>query len=694
MPMQPPSPRASLLSLPAPRTPSGGARRGGLLFALAAFAAGPAAADADPAKRGKEEAEKADKLPQVTVVGRALPDPIERIERRQAKDVREIFAEEPAIDIGGGTRNGQRLYLRGIEATNLNITVDGARQGQNLYNHRGGLGNLDPDLLKRVDIQPGPAAADQGHGALGGSIRFVSIDAQDRLAPAQRFGVQGRASTTTADHSRRLSTGLAARIGAEAGLLAHVSYGDFDDLRTGGGERVPFSGGRDRVAMVRYSLLQAQGHELRLGVERNEAAGLNFMQRGDYPWQLQPIDLRARPPQRQELSRETATLDWRWRPDGSWLDLGLNLYDSENDFNAPDSGGERFTSAVRGFDLRQTFHYEWGGWGGRLTTGVDGFTDRGTNRRNNREPRFNRYANTGLFAQNRLASERGNLSFGLRHDDFETRIRNDASANSELLFNAGGLLELGAGFALFAGYGESARGAGTIPIHFAGNAVERLRFNGELDGKLRPEFAEQSELGLRFSRNGGTGEFGVEVLGFRTRIKDPIVYEQPGSGGLGNRPVTEFRNLDTPARFGGSELRLHYAGTALQAQLGLARLSTRDLPAQPQFLARFGAPSGDRAVLTLTHAYSPTLNFGYTLTAVRRLDEVQAGQIVFIPKAGYSAHDLFLNWDLPRLPGTSLALALRNLGDRQYIRHGTFTQDGFATQEPGRDLRLRVAYRF
>ncbi|MCG6118717.1 MAG: TonB-dependent receptor plug domain-containing protein [Aquimonas sp.] len=661
---------------------------------LAAIVAAPAAADQRSVTADPEEAEKADTMPQVTVVGRALPDPIERIERRQAKDIREIFAEEPAIDIGGGTRNGQRLYLRGIEATNLNITVDGARQGQNLYNHRGGLGNIDPDLLKRVDIQPGPAAADQGHGALGGSIRFVSVDAQDRLAPGQRFGVQGRASLTTADQTRRLSTGVAARVGAEGGLLAQVSYGEYDDLRIGDGERVPFSGGRDRMAVARYSLLQAQGHELRLGIKRNEAAGLNFMQRGDYPWQLQPIDLRARPPQRQELSRETATLDWRWRPDASWLDLGLNLYDTENDFNAPDSGGERFTSAVRGFDLRQTFSYEWGGWAGRLTTGVDGFTDRGSNRRSNREPRFNRYSNTGLFAQNRLASERGNLSFGLRHDDFETRIRNDASDNSELLINAGGLIELGAGFALFAGYGESARGAGTIPIHFAGNAVERLRFNGEFDGQLRPEFAEQSELGLRFSRNAGGGEFGVEVLGFRTRISDPIVYEQPGSGGLGNRPVTAFRNLDTPARFSGSELRLHYAGNALQAQLGLARLNTRDLPAQPQFLARFGAPSGDRAVFTLTHAFSPALNFGYTLTAVRRLDEVQAGQIVFIPKAGYSTHDLFLNWELPRLPGASLALALRNLGDRQYIRHGTFTQDGFATQEPGRDFRLSVGYRF
>jgi hypothetical protein len=210
-------------------------------------------------------------------------------------------------------------------------------------------------------------------------------------------------------------------------------------------------------------------------------------------------------------------------------------------------------------------------WQGKVPerdTGADGFTDRGTNRRNNREPRFNRYSNTGLFAQNRLASERGNLSFGLRHDDFETRIRNDASADTELLFNAGGLIELGAGFALFAGYGESVRGAGTIPIQFAGNAVERLRFNGEFDCSLRPEFAEQSELGLRFSRNGRSGEFGVELLGFRTRISDPIVYEQPGSGGLGNRPVTEFRNLDTPARFSGSELRLHYAGRALQAQLG------------------------------------------------------------------------------------------------------------------------------
>ncbi|TVQ28887.1 MAG: hypothetical protein EA370_15965 [Wenzhouxiangella sp.] len=636
-------------------------------------------------------------LPPVTVTGQTLPSLIDAIRRSQARDVREIFADQANIDIGGGTRNGQRIYLRGIEGTNLNITIDGARQGQNLYNHRGGLSNIDPALLRKVEIQPGPPAADQGHGALGGSIRFETIDAQDRLAPGQRFGFFARSAVASADDTFRNLGAAYGDLGGGVGLLAYHSRSSYSDLRIGGGEKIPFSGGRDTTRMFRLSWLDGGPHRVRVGAERNEARGLNFQQRGDYPWQLQPEDFRARPPRPQSLVRESLTLEYGFDGQSPLLDLTLKIYDREDDWFSPENNEERFNSDTFGFELRNDAILALAGWIAQLTVGIDWFEQDGTNTRTNREARFNSYENLGLFVQNRMSRDRYGLSFGIRHDDFETSFRNASSGNSKTLFNLGGDVDVGAGFNLFAGYGEAVRGAGTIPIHFAGNVVEDVLFNDETGGKIQPETSASSEAGLRWQGGvlaNNNDRLGISFYGYRTRISDPIVYEQPGSGGLGGRPVTEFRNADETVRFEGLELRADYDIGALNASLSMARMRTLDLPNLPQFLARFGAPTGNRGVLNLNYSLTRNIDFGYTLTGVRRLSSVQEGQIVFIPRAGYSTHDLFASWRPEGVPGLDIRLAVLNLGDREYSRHTTFTQNGFATQEPGRDFRLSIGYEF
>ncbi len=638
-----------------------------------------------------------EEIPRVTVTGQPLPDLIDTIDRVQARDIREIFSELVNVDVGGGTRVGQRIYLRGIETTNLNISVDGARQNQNLHNHRGGLANIDPAILRKVDVQPGPPAADQGHGALGGSIRFETIDAQDALLPGQRFGGFIRSAIASADDTWRNVGAAYLAPTDQVGLLAFHGRSQFDDLRVGGGDTVPFSGGRDRTELLRLSVVDLGAHSLRIGAERNQATGLNFFQRADYPWQLQPEDLRARPPRRQSLEREQFTGEYRFEPNSDLWSLTVKIYDRTDELEVLGGNGPIFRTETTGFDLRNVSSFQWGGWNADLTLGVDYFEQDGTNISGTRGPRRNSYDNLGLYVQNRMVGTRSSLSFGVRHDDFDTQIRNASSGNSATLFNLGGDFELLPGLKVFAGYGESARGAGTIPIHFAGNAVENVLFNGEVGGQLRAETSEALEAGLSWQRENlfaGADRFGMRLTTYRTRIQDPVVYEQPGSGGLGGRPVTEFLNVDETITFEGIELETTYDLDRLNVSLGLARMRTLDLPNQPQFLARFGAPTGNRAVLNVGYRLGRMVDLGYTLTAVRRLSQVQQDQIVFIPRPGYSTHDVFINWQPAAFEAIQVRFAVRNLFDREYAAHSTFTQNGFATQEPGRDVRLSVGYTF
>lgn len=637
-------------------------------------------------------------LPELTVYGETIGEGFENLQREQARDIKDVLGREANTDIGGGVRPAQRFYLRGIESSQVNVTIDGAPQGQNLFNYRSRLGNVDPDILKQVEIRPGPPAADDGHGALGGSVRMVTVDAQDLLAEDQSLGARLRAGYTSVDEGKRGSASVYGLAGEKVGLLAHISRQDYEDMRQGDGKRFPYSGGKDESYLFKLSLLDAGPHQFRLSREWHQTSGMNYMQRSEYPWEV----VNFRPPRDQSLVREQTTLDYRFDPDSSLVDIQVNLYQSENSWRVwtGEDNRQHFISDSQGYDVRNTFHYGSPDLGGRLTLGTDYLEDKGINRRSGRQDRRNHYENQGLYAQNRLEAERWQLWFGLRHDDFKAGFRNNTTRteNEATSYNIGGEGHLGAGVSLFAGYGESARGAGTIPIHFAGNVRETgALLNGRLAGKLKPEVSHQSELGVRWRRETGDARIGAEALVFRNRISDAILYthDPDGSGGMGMRDVVEFYNRDQTATFEGYELRTHYQQGSLRGSLGFMHLDTDGLPEQAHFLTRFGAPQGDRLILNLDYGLRENLELGYTLTHVARLKDVPDGQSIHIEKPGYSVHDIRLNWQPLGMRQLSLDVAVRNLFDKAYSRHSSVTRDGYSpTLEPGRDLRVGLRYIF
>jgi hemoglobin/transferrin/lactoferrin receptor protein len=667
-----------------------------LSFAVtAALVAAPLSAQLASREGAKRDAAVLDAI---EVIGeRPLPDVQDRLQRGQARTVRDLFDLDARINVGGGSRNGQRLYVRGIEGSNLNVTVDGARQGQNLYNHRGGQGNVDPEILKRVEVAPGPVAADAGYGALGGAVRFTTVDAQDRLGEGDGFGAAVKAGYASAADSRRVSATAFGMAAESLGLLVHATAQDFDDLRTGGGVEVPFSGGEDRSVLAKLSLLDVQGHSLRIGLERNEASGLNFMQRGDYPWQLQPIDLRARPPQEQDLTRSATTLRYRFAPGGELVDLQVNAADTRDDFFAPGSNGERFISSGRSVDLRNVSRWRTGGVETDVTYGLEWVEQTGTAEQNS-GVRFFRTGsdNLGAFAQARLHGERWDLSFGGRSDDYDADYGARTSDGRESSLNLSGQWRFDGGLRVHGGYGEAIRGFGTIPLQFTRNIASTLTFNGRADGELRPERGRQSEYGLGWAGENvlGARQFELGLKRYLTRLQDVILFDQPGTGGLGGRPVRGFSNAFPSVRFEGTELVARWSGERYDTTLTAIDASTKNLALQPQFLARTAAPVEGKLVWDSRYALSDAWSIGYTFSAVEGLDAAPAGQEVFIARPGYALHDVQLTWRSPQTRQWGVAFAINNLFDRRYSNLATFTQAGFATDEAGRDVRLTVDYAF
>ncbi len=109
------------------------------------------------------------------------------IDRINPQTIKDVFKNEPAVQVSGASAIAQKVYVQGIENTKLNVQVDGTRQVDSTYHHIG-TAVIDPGMLKSVEVESGIAPADAGPNALGGSMSYETKDARDILVPNDPFG--------------------------------------------------------------------------------------------------------------------------------------------------------------------------------------------------------------------------------------------------------------------------------------------------------------------------------------------------------------------------------------------------------------------------------------------------------------------------------------------------------------------------
>lgn len=111
----------------------------------------------------------------------------EDLARQNPADIQDLFKSEPTVTVGSSIPASQKVYVNGVEETNLSVTIDGSRQNNKIFHHNATT-LIDPSLLKAVRIDPGVAPADAGAGALAGSIAYETRDVDDLLSPELSFG--------------------------------------------------------------------------------------------------------------------------------------------------------------------------------------------------------------------------------------------------------------------------------------------------------------------------------------------------------------------------------------------------------------------------------------------------------------------------------------------------------------------------
>ena len=185
-----------------------------------------------------------------------------------ATDVSEIIRTMPGVNLTGNSSSGQRgnnrqIDIRGMGPENTLILIDGkpvSSRGSVRFGWRGerdtrGDTNwVPPELIERIEVLRGPAAARYGNGAAGGVVNIITKPAADRLsgsvsvyANAPEHSDEGATARTTFSLTGPIADRLDFRLSGSAANF----QGDAWDINDGhqslrlGGNKGTFPAGRE-----------------------------------------------------------------------------------------------------------------------------------------------------------------------------------------------------------------------------------------------------------------------------------------------------------------------------------------------------------------------------------------------------------------------------------------------------------------
>ena len=654
--------------------------------------------------------EETKSIERVAVVGAAtnLSITAEDIEQFQANDLADVFRESPSVSVGGSVGVAQKIFIRGLEDAYLNVTVDGAQQTSTLFHHIGRV-TLDPDLLKQIDVQAGAGEATSGPGAIGGSIRFKTKDAQDLLRGDEQFGGRVKASYFS-NEGTRYSGSLYGKLSDSWGLLGYYSTVDRDNFEDGDGNEVLGTAADQDLMFLKASGYIADNQYLSISAEQRDEEG-EFSARPNW------VVLEGAPLYPSEAERDTYVANYRF-DHSALVFLEATAYQTSSSFRG---GRFDFLSDIDtyGFDIRNTTDIS----NHVFTYGIDYRKDEvesgpGVGPVQNAEEG----SVMGIYAQahSNITPELL-LSYGVRYDDFDfqqqiliddyygTPVTDEPSGldDNELSFNVGLEYQLTEAWTLGLGYAEAARGKQIGD----GFTLDEYLYDGEdvpvVASDVVPETVTNIEASIEYSAN----NLNARLSAYESTIDDVLF-----SGYQGNSVFNNIGDLESS----GVEFNLAYRWDSVDVYFGFSSVDVELMPREDLYSVPYnsidingyecgvlGNSCGDTWVLGADYTVTADISVGFNITMVddinidtlhQALENGWTDSLYSLNKADYTLVDIYGEWEVTN--DLRLNLAVTNLFDEAYIDHssvGDYSEvfpSVIGPQEAGRDIRLSVTYDF
>ncbi|HCI77163.1 MULTISPECIES: TonB-dependent receptor domain-containing protein [Psychrobacter] len=623
---------------------------------------------------------------------------------QQASHLSDFLNVVPGVTIGGTSSVNQRIRIRGLEDSNLKVTIDGARQEGKLFYHMGDI-TIDPDLLKQADVAVGNNSVTLGNDALGGAVAFKTVDAADLLKPGQKIGAKLKAGYASNNDELLTSATVFGAPSDNVDLLAYYGKRDTSSGEDGEGREL-FEDSESESFLLKAGAYVGNDHHVGASFSRTDKEG-TFPFRPDFP-------SLGDDPIPQKVKRDTYTLDYNFNPASSLVDVDTTIYQTETqisrDNDPKTSPGYDWDAKVKttGGKIENTSVIDATSGRHKLIAGLEHYKkqsdfytakDRATKLPASGEDSAK---NTSVYLEDQWQMGKFSLTPGVRYDRYEAP---DFIAGGKTYDNVVGALaasyEIAPSTQVFASYTQL----------FNGPDLGQAIFNRDgagtvVNNDLKAEEGDNAEVGVVTTlRDLTTANDSLQLSGkyFETNIENYIEFIRSGLScgpNLGN-DCQGAVNKDEDYKIKGVELAADYKMNNFSMGLSYAHARSKGEDTGYSFYSQTGSGSdaGDKYMVNLAYQPTDTTELGWRSTYVAPVTQtfILRGDVTELKKPSYDVHDIFMSYSPAQVDGLKATVGVYNLFDETYASHGSRLNPANATAtdfEMGRNIKTSLTYQF
>ena len=619
---------------------------------------------------------------------------------QQASHLSDFLNVVPGVTIGGTSAVNQRIRIRGLEDSNLKVTIDGARQEGKLFYHMGDL-NLDPDLLRQADVAVGNNSVTLGNDAIGGAVAFKTVDAVDLLKPGQRIGAKVYAGYASNNDELLTSATVFAAPTDNVDLLAYYGKRDSDSGEDGNGREL-FEDSKTESILLKAGAYIADDHHIGANFSQTEKKGI-FPFRPDFP-------SRSEAPIPQQVKRDTYGIDYSFNPSNPLIDVDTNVYQTKTrilrDSDYINDPGFDFNADVQttGAKIQNTSDIATNVGTHKLISGIEHYKKESEMERDFVKTGSDEATNTSVYLEDQWRNGKLTLTPGVRYDRYKSP---EFIAGGKTYDNVVGALaasyEIAPLTQVFASYTQL----------FNGPDLSQTIFNSDGDktyvnNDLKAEEGSNAEVGIVTTlRDLTVAGDALQLSGkyFETDIENYIEFVRSGGTRAGLDCVTGQSggecqgviNKDEDYKIKGVELAADYKMNNFSMGLSYSRARSKgeDTGYSIPSVTGSSSESGDKYMVNLAYAPTETTDIGWRSTYVASVMPNTSEND--IKKPSYNVHDIFMNYSPKQVEGLKATLGVYNLFDEAYASHSSRLNpiDDVATDfEKGRNIKASLTYQF
>ena len=616
---------------------------------------------------------------------------------QQADHLSDFLNVIPGVSVGGTSTVNQRIRVRGLDDTNLKVTIDGARQEGTLFYHMGDV-TIDPDLLKQSEVAVGNNSVTLGNDALGGAVAFKTVDAADLLKPGQKIGAKLHAGYASNNDELLTSGTVFAAPTDNIDLLAYYGKRDASSGEDGNGREL-FEDSKGENILLKAGAYIADDHHIGASYSSTEKKGI-FPFRPDFP-------SRDDDPIPQNVKRDTYGLDYTYNPASKLIDVDANVYQTKTrilrDADYVTNPGFEFDAQVKtiGGKIQNTSTIDTNMGTHKLIAGVEHYKKESEMSRDFTKSGSDLATNTSVYLEDQWQNGKLTVTPGVRYDRYESPEFVSAGKTYNNVVGAlAASYEIAPMTQVFASYTQLFNGPDLSQAIFNSNGADTY-----VNNDLKAEEGSNAEIGIAKTLRDLTiagDALQLSAKYFETDIENFIEFVRSGGNRVGLDCATGqlggacqgVVNSDEDYKIKGVELAADYKMDNFSMGLSYARARSKgdktgnSIPS----LTGSNSNSGDRYMVNLNYQPNDIVDLGWRSTYVASITDNQQNT-----KPNYDVHDVYMNYSPRQLENVKATVGVYNIFDEAYASHSSrlnLGDDATTDFEPGRNIKASLTYQF